>query len=177
MPRLTRVHEASLSADDRARALALPLTHAERVKSRLVVMQPEGAIAIVLPERRRAALRDGTVLAGDDGTLAVIVAAPEPLARVTAQPPLLMRAVYHLANRHVPVQLASDHLLIERDPVLERMLAALGAGIEHVELPFDPEPGAYEGHSHGHGAHVDDDPASATVGEQLSIAAHARAGR
>jgi urease accessory protein len=177
MPRLTRVHEASLSADERERALKLPLTHAERVKSRLAVMRPEGAIAILLPERQRTALRDGTVLAGDDGTLAVIVAAPEPLARVTAAPPLLMRAVYHLANRHVPVQLARDHLLIERDPVLERMLATLGAGIEHVELPFDPEPGAYEGHSHGYEAHADQDPVSATIGEQLSIAAHARARR
>lgn len=172
MPRLTRVHEPPLSAEERARALKLPLTHAERVRSRLAVMRPEGAIAIVLPERRRAALRDGTVLSGDDGTLAVVVAAPEPLTRITAPPPLLMRAVYHLANRHVPVQLASDHLLIEREPVLERMLAALGAGIEHVEQPFDPEPGAYEGHSHGHNAEAD--PASATIGEQLSIAAHAR---
>lgn len=177
MPRLTRLHEVPLSAEERQRALKLPLTHAERVKSRVAVMRPEGAIAIVLPERRRIALRDGTVLAGDDGALAIVVAAPEPLARVIAAPPLLMRAVYHLANRHVPVQLAPDHLLIERDPVLERMLAALGAGIEHVELPFDPEPGAYEGHSHGHGARADDDPVSATIGEQLSIAAHARTGR
>jgi urease accessory protein len=177
MPKLTRVHEAPLSAEERERALKLPLTHAERVKSRLAVMRPEGAIAIVLPERRRAALREGTVLAGDDGTLAIVVAAPEPLARVTAPPPLLMRAVYHLANRHVPVQLAAVYLLIERDPVLERMLAALGAGIEHVEQPFDPEPGAYEGHSHGHDVHAEADPVSATIGEQLSIAAHARTRR
>jgi urease accessory protein len=99
---------------------------------------------------------------------------------VTAGSPLaLMRAVYHLANRHVAAQLAADHVLIERDPVLASMLVGLGAQVELVEAPFAPESGAYaggHGHGHGHGhAHCDEiDEVSATVGEQLSIAAHAR---
>jgi len=158
-------------------AVRLSLVHDERVKSRLASMLPGGtAVAILLP--RGTVLRDGSVLTGDSGALAIIEAAPQPLARVTAGEPLeLLRAVYHLANRHVSVQLGIDHVLIERDPVLERMLVALGATVEHVELPFEPETGAYaaDGHGlgHGHGSHRDDvDPVSATVGEQLSIAAH-----
>ena len=128
------------------------------------------------------ALADGCVLCSDDGVVAIVEAALQPLARVTADSPLaLMRAVYHLANRHVAAQLAADHVLIERDPVLESMLRGLGAQVDAVEAPFAPESGAYagghshaQGHGHGHG-HCDEiDDISATVGEQLSIAAHAR---
>jgi urease accessory protein len=120
-------------------------------------------------------LRDGALLAGDDGALARVEAAPEPVTRVTAGDPLaLLRAVYHLANRHVPAQLAIDHALIERDPVLEAMLRGLGVHIEHIDAPFDPEGGAYHGEHHHGPSHRDEvDTASATIGEQLSIAAHA----
>jgi urease accessory protein len=127
---------------------------------------------------RGTILRDGSMLVGDNGALAIVDAAPQPLARITADDPLrLTRAVYHLANRHVPVQLEADHVLIERDPVLERMLVSLGACVAHVELPFEPEGGAYaadeHGHGHNHGSHRDEvDDISATMGEQLSIAAH-----
>lgn len=182
MLRLTSVRIEPLTTAEAVSAARLTLVHDERVRSRLASMLPDGtAVAIVLP--RGTILRGGSVLAGDNGALAIIDAAPQPLARVTAAEPLqLLRAVYHLANRHVPVQLGIDHVLIERDPVLERMLVSLGATVEHVELPFEPEAGAYStderGHGHSHGSHRDEvDPISATVGEQLSIAAHqARAG-
>jgi urease accessory protein len=175
MLRFTRVHDQPLDAAQAARAVRLRLTYDERVKSRLATMSADGqAVAILLADHRRgSALRDGAVLAGDDGVLAIIEAAPQALARVTAESPLaLLRAVYHLANRHVPAQLAADHALIERDPVLERMLISLGATVEHVERPFDPEPGAYDGHGHSHAHHGEADDVSATLGEQLSIEAH-----
>lgn len=177
MLRLTAVRTEPLTASESASAVRLSLVHDERVKSRLASMLPNGtAVAIVLP--RGTVLRGGSVLAGDDNALAIVEAAPQPLARVTAAEPLqLLRAVYHLANRHVPVQLGIDHVLIERDPVLERMLVSIGARVEHVELPFEPEAGAYaadeHGHGHSHGSHRDEvDEISATLGEQLSIAAH-----
>jgi urease accessory protein len=152
----------------------LPLTYRERAKSRLAAMLPDGrAVAIVLP--RGTVMRNGSVLAGDNGVAVIVEAVAEPLTRVTAPSDLaLMRAVYHLANRHVPAQLASDHFLIERDPVLERMLVGLGARVEHVEAAFDPESGAYDSHGHGHAGEID--IVSATVGEQLSIAAHRERG-
>ena len=151
----------------------LPLTYRERVKSRLAAMLPDGrAVAIVLP--RGTVMRNGSVLTDDNRVAVIVEAVAEPLARVTAPSDLaLLRAVYHLANRHVPAQLASDHFLIERDPVLERMLAGLGARVEHVDAAFDPESGAYDPHSaHGHSHAGEIDMVSATVGEQLSIAAH-----
>lgn len=181
---LNRLLDRQLTPDEAASAVRLRLTYDERVKTRLATMTPDGqAVAIVLAEvKRGTVLRHGTVLAGDKA-LAIIEAAPQPVTRVTADSPLaLLRAVYHLANRHVSAQLALDHVLIECDPVLESMLHGLGAKVEHVQAPFDPEGGAYHEHgamhgvTHGNHGHCDEiDAASATIGEQLSIAAHAKA--
>lgn len=174
MLRLTAFATEPLTAEQAQAVPRLRLTYQERVRSRLAAVLPSGeAVAILLP--RGSVLRDGAVLAGGAGERLIVEAVAEPVARVTAPTALaLLRAVYHLANRHVPAQLSTDHAVIERDPVLERMLVGLGALIEHIEAPFDPEAGAYEGHGHGHGpTHREEiDTVSATIGEQLSIAAH-----
>jgi urease accessory protein len=166
----TRLAAEPLSVEQRDGALRLPLEYDTRAKSRFAIVLPEvGAVAANLP--RGTVLRDGTMLAGEAGRFGMVIAAPQPLARVRCADALgLLRAIYHLANRHVPVQIAADELLIERDAVLERMLVALGAQVEHVEAPFEPEAGAYEGHGHHHEAEADS--VSATLGEQLSIEAH-----
>jgi urease accessory protein len=173
MIRLTAVARAPLNPAQSVHTPRLPLAYHERVKSRLAAMLPDGrAVAITLP--RGSVMRGGTVLSGDDGACVIVDALAEPVAKITAPSPLaLMRAIYHLANRHVLAQLATDHVLIERDPVLEHMLVGLGATVQHIEAPFDPEAGAYDGqHTHGH-VHSDEvDEVSATIGEQLSIAAH-----
>jgi urease accessory protein len=176
MIRLTRLLDRPPTAQEAARATRLRLTFDERVKSRLAAMSIAGeAVAILLP--RGSVMRGGAVLAGDDDALAIVEAAPQAVTRVTADSPLvLLRAVYHLANRHVPAQLARDHVLIERDPVLEAMLAAVGARTEHIDAPFDPEGGAYREH-HGHSHRDEADEVSSTLGEQLSIAAHQAQGR
>jgi urease accessory protein len=178
MIRLTNIASAPLTPEQAAQIPRLPLAYHERVKSRLAAMLPDGrAVAITLP--RGSVMRGGTVLTGDEGVCVIVEALAEHVTQVTAPSTLtLMRAIYHLANRHVPAQLATDHVLIERDPVLEHMLAGLGATVQHIEAPFDPEAGAYDGqhaHGHVHGGEVDE--VSATIGEQLSIAAHrARSG-
>lgn len=190
MLRLDRILDRPLTPAEAAKAVRLRLTYDERVKTRLATMTAQGqAVAIVLAEAKRGTvLRHGTVLAGDHD-VAIVEAAAQPVARVTADSPLaLLRAVYHLANRHVAAQLAPEHVLIERDPVLESMLRGLGAQVEHIEAPFDPEGGAYHAHGGVHGGtHGDShtkhgqcdviDAVSATIGEQLSIAAHAKAGQ
>lgn len=180
MLRLTAFATEPLTAEQARSAPRLRLSYQDRVRSRLAAVLPSGeAVAILLP--RGSVLRDGAVLTGDAGERLVVDAMPEPLARVTAPSPhALLRAVYHLANRHVPAQIGPDHALIERDPVLERMLAGLGVAIEHIEAPFDPETGAYDvsGHAHGPSHPEDIDEISATLGEQLSIEAHrARSGK
>jgi len=110
------------------------------------------AVAVFLP--RGTVLRGGDVLVAQDGTLLRVQAAAQPLLRVTASPhagPLaLLRAAYHLGNRHVALQLCTDYLLLEHDPVLADLLQRLGLIVDAIDAPFDPETGAYGGHSHSH---------------------------
>lgn len=102
-----------------------------------------------LPKAQR--LRHGDALLLEDGRRVRIKAAPEQLAKITMPAAgSLVRVAWHLGNRHLPVMLAGDHILIRRDHVIEDMVRGLGATVEHVEGPFDPEAGAYAGHGHHH---------------------------
>jgi urease accessory protein len=97
-------------------------------------------------------LRDGDVLVAQDGALVRIIAAAEEVLYVRAPDRLtLTRAAYHLGNRHTPVEIGDDFLKLEYDPVLADMLKRLGASVDQVSMPFQPETGAYGGgHKHGH---------------------------
>ena len=134
-----------------ARAAALTLGYDERCKSRLAATLDSGEeIALLLPHG--TLLADGDVLVADDGGLVrVVAAAQDVLCAHAATPLLLMRAAYHLGNRHTPVEIGADYLQLEADPVLEQMLTRLGLAVDHATRPFQPEAGAYGGgHRHGH---------------------------
>jgi urease accessory protein len=106
--------------------------------------------AVFLP--RGSVLRHGDLLEAEDGTLVRVESAPEDVLLVTAETPYeLMRAAYHLGNRHTPVELGENFLKIEADPVLKEMLVQLGVTVREESSSFDPEGGAYGGgHRHGH---------------------------
>ncbi|WP_197330535.1 urease accessory protein UreE [Ralstonia syzygii] len=144
------------------RAPKLVLPFLARSRSRLRATLDDGReVAVVLP--RGTVMRGDDVLVAEDGTLVEVQAAPEQVLRVTSDSRLaLMRAAYHLGNRHTPVQVAADALQLEADPVLEDMLVRLGVTVTHVEAPFEPEAGAYGGgHRHGHDATFEEDYAAA----------------
>lgn len=61
----------------------------------------------------------------------------------------LLRAAYHLGNRHVPLEIGATYLRLSPDPVLRTMLEQLGMNVLEAVLPFQPELGAY-GHSYAH---------------------------
>ena len=133
------------------RAPTLTLAFDARCKSRLAATLDNGEeVALVLP--RGSVLRDGDVLVADDGGLIRVLAAAESVLVVRAPDVLtLTRAAYHLGNRHTPVEVGVDYLKLEHDPVLAEMLRRLGASVDQVEMPFQPETGAYGGgHRHGH---------------------------
>ena len=76
----------------------------------------------------------------------------------------LLRAAYHLGNRHVPIELKPDHLKIEPDHVLADMLRAMHLIVREANVAFEPEGGAYtpgagvhHGHDHGSHEHHDHD--------------------
>ncbi len=134
-----------------ARAATLTLPYEARCKSRLAAHLDDGeAVALLMP--RGTVLAEGDVLVAEDGALIRVVAAPESLMRVTASSAAeLMRAAYHLGNRHTPVELGDGYLQLEVDTVLRDMLQGIGMRVEVVDAPFHPEAGAYGGgHKHGH---------------------------
>lgn len=134
----------------------LALTAEERTRSRLRFETEEG-VSVQLGLPRGTVLRDGDLLRGEDATVLVRMRA-KPEAVLTARAPdahTLLRAAYHLGNRHVPVEVGSDYLRLSPDSVLADMLVQLGLEIVEEVVPFQPEAGAYAGHSHVpvHGDH------------------------
>jgi len=137
--------------------VVLDFDHRHRRRLR---MQGEGGLDFLLDLPGAVALRNGDGLLLEDGRIVEVRASHEPLLEVRAADPLhLVRLAWHLGNRHLPVQIEAERLLIREDHVIEAMLVSLGATVAHVEAPFDPEGGAYEGggHGHGHHHHGDDD--------------------
>ena len=132
----------------------LPLPYELREKTRLRATLAGGEeVALFL--RRGTVLRGGDLLQGNDGRVVRIVAADEPVLEVECRDGLeFARCAYHLGNRHTPVQILGAKpdghfaLRIRADHVLADMLAGLGAHAHAVMAPFEPESGAYGGHSH-----------------------------
>ena len=131
--------------------LTLPLTAEERTRSRHH-FQTETGQDIYLQLPRGTVLHHQDLLTTHEGkTIVQVIAKPEPVLTVTAHMPLdLLRAAYHLGNRHVPLEVAIEYLRLAPDPVLKAMLEQLGLQVTEAILPFQPEMGAY-GHKSEHG--------------------------
>ena len=133
------------------RAATLELDWDVRQKSRFDATDSLGRqLGIFLP--RGTVVRGGDVLVAEDGSLVRVLAAPQPVLRITPCTEHgtafdLTRAAYHLGNRHVPIELQPDHLKIEPDHVLADMLRAMHLTVQETHTAFEPENGAYTAHS------------------------------
>jgi len=110
---------------------------------------------LVLQLERGEPLLPGEWLSGRTGDPPVRVeAAAEPLLVVRASDPLdLLRAAYHLGNRHVALEVRCGELRLLEDSVLADLLEQRGLELERRLAPFLPEAGAYPaggGHRHRH---------------------------
>ena len=136
------------------RAATVELDWDVRQKSRFDATDSTGrALGVFLP--RGTLVRGGDVLVAEDGSLVRVIAAPQPVLRITACSEHgsafdLTRAAYHLGNRHVPIELKPDHLKIEPDHVLADMLRAMHLTVLEATEAFEPEGGAYAHSAHGH---------------------------
>ncbi|OEO26904.1 urease accessory protein UreE [Pseudomonas sp. J237] len=130
----------------------LLLTFEARSKSRLRTFSTTGEDVGLFLERGQPPLYDGECLRAEDGRVVRVCARPEQLLHVTCTTPFeLMRAAYHLGNRHVALQLGDGWLRLPDDYVLKAMLEQLGAKVELIEAAYKPEHGAYGGgHHHSH---------------------------
>ena len=130
-------HTLSLTAEERTRSNYRFETEAGQV---LLLRLPRGTV-----------LRDRDLLQSENDILVRIIAKPEPVLTVTARNPLeLLRAAYHLGNRHVALEITPTYLRLSADSVLQEMLEHLGLEVTAEITPFEPEIGAY-GHHLGAG--------------------------
>ena len=169
------------------RAAAVVLDWDTRQKSRFDTDDSQGRhLGVFLP--RGTVVRGGDVLVAEDGSLVKVIATPQPVLVVRTCPehgsPFdLLRAAYHLGNRHVQLELQTDRLLMEPDHVLADMLRQMHLLVTEELASFEPEAGAYAaaGHDHGHAHDNDNDnahdhghaPAPAPQRKPIPIAAAA----
>jgi len=125
-----------------------------RFRRRIVLMTVLGAeVLIDLPQAVR--LRDGDGLLVATGVVRVCAQAEELMEIHAHGDAELIRIAWHLGNRHLPVQLLGDRIRIRSDHVIGQMIEGLGGHVDLIQVPFDPEAGAYAGGGHQH--HDDDD--------------------
>ncbi len=131
-------------------SLSLSLTAEERTRSRYR-FQADDKQMVCLRLPRGTVLQDGDILQDETNSISIkIIAKPEPVLTVTAQNHLdLIKAAYHLGNRHVQLEITPNYLRLSPDSVLHQMLEKLGLQVTEDILPFQPETGAY-GQHHPH---------------------------
>jgi len=148
------------------RASVVALDWDTRQKSRFEALDSAGRrLAVFLPRGR--IVRGGDVLLGEDGSLIRVEALAQPILTVTAPAGgdaasaslALAKAAYHLGNRHVPLEVRADRLVLEPDHVLAELLARMGLEVATTSGAFEPEPGAYDAAGTGRGpAHAANAP-------------------
>jgi urease accessory protein len=133
------------------------LDYDARHRRRIAITADHGVQCLLdLPQAMLLHHGDGMKL--EDGRIVEILARPEPLLAVRAGDAAgLLRLAWHLGNRHLAAQIEPDRILIRRDHVIADMLQRLGAVVDAVEAPFDPEGGAYGGASSAHAHSHDSD--------------------
>jgi len=129
----------------------LALTAAERQRS-FYRCKTQNRIDVKINLKRGTVLKGGDILCTDEDdqgrrTYVLIIAKPEPVITVTAAQGLdLLKAAYHLGNRHIGLEVQSDYLRLSPDSVLEQMLQTMPVTMTSEIVPFHPETGAYHHH-------------------------------
>jgi urease accessory protein len=128
----------------------LTLDFDTRHRRRIRLTTDEGK-DVLLDLPKAVAMADGDGLRLDDGKWLMIQAAAELVVEIRHQDPnKLMRLAWHLGNRHLPTEIRGKVLRIRPDHVIEDMLQSLGADLLNMQVPFQPEGGAYNSHGHHH---------------------------
>ena len=118
---------------------------------RRILLRTDSGSDILLDLAQAVQLREGDLLAAEDGRVVKVKVAPEPVTDIECRSAVeLVRLAWHLGNRHLPTQILSSSLRVRQDHVIEALAIGLGAHIQQKIAPFDPEGGAYE-HSGKHG--------------------------
>lgn len=154
---MRRAHTAHKAGDwgTSRRAGTVTLSYLERHRRRLRLVTDQGE-ALLLDLAKAMLLGEGDGLELDEGGFVEVKAANEALLEIRAGSAGLARLAYHLGNRHLPIQLLADRLLIRDDHVIADMVQGLGGEVRAVSVPFVPEAGAYAG-GHDHSSEFEDE--------------------
>ena len=127
-------------------SLLLPLSAKQRTQLRGKRSTLDGIDVILNLPRGGGRLIPGEVLNSENSQVFVsIEAAHEDVIRISSENRLkLLKAAYHLGNRHVEIELHDKELYLLNDVVMKNMLVRQGFSIESLKRPFSPELGAYE---------------------------------
>lgn len=100
----------------------------------------------MLALKNRKIVRGGDILSDDlEKEIIQIIAAKEKLSLVSSNNNFLMlKACYHLGNRHILLQIKENKVSYYRDHVIDNMIINLGLQVNHIFESFDPENGAYK---------------------------------
>jgi urease accessory protein len=130
----------------------LELPYETRCRSRFRATLSGGEPVAVFLDRGQI-LRGGDRLLGDDGREVEVRGAAEPVSTAYGTDPVqLLRAAFHLGNRHVALQIGGGWLRYLHDHVLDDMVQGLGLRVQVERAAFEPEPGAYAAAHGPHGA-------------------------
>ena len=131
------------------------LGYEDRFRRRIALIGENGT-DILLSLKEARLLNGGDALLLADGRFIEVVAAPEKLIEISCDSAVeLLRTVWHLGNRHLATEIATNAVRIRYDKVILEMVNQLGANTDVINAPFNPEGGAYSGgdtavHSHDH---------------------------
>ena len=134
------------SAQANENCLILPLSAKERIQLRGKRSTLNGIEVILNLPRGGGRLIPGEVLKSDDSLFYVTIeAAKEDLIKVSSDNRLqLLKAAYHLGNRHVEIEFHEKEICLLNDVVMRKMLEQQGFEIEFAQGAFSPEIGAYK---------------------------------
>jgi len=135
-----------ISARGIEHCLVLPLSAKERTQLRGKRSTLDGIDVILHLPRGGGRLIPGEVLKSENSQIFVCIeAAKEDVIRISSENSLkLLKAAYHLGNRHIEIELHDKELYLLNDVVMKKMLERQGFEIEIFKRPFFPESGAYE---------------------------------
>lgn len=126
------------------------LSYDDRFRRR-ILLTGENGTKVLMSLKDALHLQTGDALETEDGSLIEVVAAPERLIEIRCDSEThLLRVAWHLGNRHLPTEINGTCLRIRFDKVILEMVQGLGAKTEEITEPFNPEGGAYGGHSQVH---------------------------
>ncbi|PCJ82914.1 MAG: urease accessory protein UreE [Hyphomicrobiales bacterium] len=163
---MIKAHEIAKTYDKAADTITLDETARNR---RRIKMVSDGGITFLLDLPHAQLLRHGAGIVLDDGRIIEVRAQSEDLYEVRGRDAQhLLQLAWQLGNRHLPAQIFDKGIRIRQDHVIKEMLLGLGAKVDDIVAPFDPEGGAYEGkqtashdhahsHSHAHSHHHHED--------------------